>query len=360
MASLRTKRTVTAGFIPLVDCAVLAVAGEMDFAAEEGIDLRLSKEVSWANIRDKINLGHLDCAHMLAGMPIASGLGVGHVTVEMTAPWVLGANGNAITVSAPLFDTLTAVDPSLDFLDPAATGAALARDIARRRAQGAPPLTFGMVFPVSNHNYLLRYWMGSAGIDPDREVRLVVIPPPLMVESLEAGQIDGFCVGEPWNSLAVERGSGCLLNPTSAIWKRATEKVLGLRKDWAEHNRDLVDALLRGLQAAAVWAADPVHHRELASLLSQPAYLNVPAEIVLRSLEGNLVVAPGTPPCSVPDFLMLRTECDNRPQRAHGRWLFGQMVRWGQVDDSTEGRTLAEATFADGVEGRVELFDGGS
>ena len=186
-AERRDASTIVAGFIPLVDCAPLVVAAEKGFAAAEGLDLRLVREVSWANIRDRICLGHFDVAHMLAGMPIAASLGIGCLRTPMLAPFSLGLNGNAITVSRGLYQRLLALaDDGATLTDPLASGAALKKVIENGAARGLPPLTFGMVFPFSCHNYQLRYWMAAGGIDPDRDVRLVVIPPPLMVESLSA------------------------------------------------------------------------------------------------------------------------------------------------------------------------------
>ncbi|MBL8270522.1 CmpA/NrtA family ABC transporter substrate-binding protein, partial [Steroidobacter sp.] len=194
--------TTVVGFIPLMDCAPLAVAVEKGFAAEEGLDLRLVRETSWANIRDRVVVGHFDAAHMLGPMAIASTLGVGHLKVPMAAPLSLGLGGNAITVSLRVWELMMAEGATLS-AHPRALGEALRKVVqARERAQ-KPPFTFAMVYPFSAHNYELRYWLAASGIDPDRDVRLIVIPPPLLVDAMREGQIDGFCVGEPWNSLAV-------------------------------------------------------------------------------------------------------------------------------------------------------------
>src|SRR5579864_4975394 len=187
------------GFIPLVDAAALIVAVDKGFAAAEGLDVTLVREVSWSNIRDKLNIGLFEAAHLLAPVAIASSLGIGHVKVPIVAPFNLGINGNAITVSPSLHAAIMA-EIDGDPFDPMATAKALARVVAARRRLGAEPLTFGMTFPFSTHNYQLRFWMAAGGIDPDEDVRLVVLPPPFMVNSIAGGQIDGFCVGAPWNS----------------------------------------------------------------------------------------------------------------------------------------------------------------
>ena len=191
------------GYIPLVDAAALVVAADCGFAAAENLDIELVREVSWSNVRDKLNIGLFDAAHLLSPMAIASSLGIGHVRVPIIAPFNLGLNGNAITVSPRLYaawpTSPTAISPI-----PMVSARALGRVVAERKVRGAEPLTFGMTFPFSNHNYQLRFWMAAGGIDPDEDVRLVVLPPPYMVESLASGHVDGFCVGAPWNSVAVE------------------------------------------------------------------------------------------------------------------------------------------------------------
>ena len=216
---------IVAAFVPLVDCAVLVAAREQGFAAEAGLDLVLVKEPSWASLRDHLSLGHVDCAHALAPLPVALTLGVGHVQVDCIAPFVLGRGGNAVTVSTRLFDEMYAKSATESLEEPAVAGRALAAVLRERGA----PLTLGMVFPFSNHNFDLRYWLAAAGVHPDRDVRLVAIPPPLMVESLQAGLVDGFCVGEPWNTLAVTHGVGRIVATQSQLFPRAVEKVLALR-----------------------------------------------------------------------------------------------------------------------------------
>ena len=198
------------GFIPLVDAAALIVAVDRGFAAAEGLDITLVREVSWSNVRDKLNIGLFDAAHLLAPVAIASSLGLGHVRLPIVAPFNLGLNGNAVTVTHALYGELADAADG-DLADPMVSARALARVIAQRVRRGTEPPTFGMTFPFSNHNYQLRFWMAAAGIDPDEDVRLVVLPPPYMVESLASGLVDGFCVGAPWNSMAVEHGVGRMM-----------------------------------------------------------------------------------------------------------------------------------------------------
>ena len=210
------------GFIPLVDASALIVAVDKGFAAAEGLDVTLVREVSWSNVRDKLNIGLFDAAHLLAPVAIASSLGLGHVKVPIVAPFNLGINGNAITVS-PALHAAIMEEIEGDRLDPMATALALSRVVAKRRKSGAEPLTFGMTFPFSTHNYQLRFWMAAGGVDPDEDVRLVVLPPPYMVDSLANGHVDAFCVGAPWNSVAVDLGVGHILHFVSDILVRAAE-----------------------------------------------------------------------------------------------------------------------------------------
>ena len=233
------------GFIPLVDAAALIVAVDKGFAAAEGLDITLVREVSWSNVRDKLNIGLFDAAHLLAPVAIASSLGLGHVKVPIVAPFNLGINGNAITVSPALHAALME-EIDGDRFDPMATALALSRVVAKRRKSGAEPLTFGMTFPFSTHNYQLRFWMAAGGVDPDEDVHLVVLPPPYMVDSLANGQVDAFCVGAPWNSVAVDLGIGHILHFVADILVSAVEKVLAVRQNWSEKNPEIVAALVRG------------------------------------------------------------------------------------------------------------------
>jgi two-component system, oxyanion-binding sensor len=331
-----TERIVAA-FVPLVDCAVLVAAREQGFAAEEGIDLALVKEPSWASLRDHLSLGHVDCAHSLAPLPVALTLGVAQLQVDCIAPFVLGRGGNAVTLSNRLCDEMQG---AAAFTDPLETARALAA-VARRRV---PPLTLGMVFPFSNHNFDLRYWLAAAGLHPDRDVRLVAIPPPLMVDSLRAGLVDGFCVGEPWNSLAVAQGLGSIVATQSQLFPRSVEKVLAFRSAFAAQSPSVVK-LLRSLDAAAAWVDEPSNHAALASLLARPAYLDLPQDIIAAALAGRLHLASGA---DVHDrsFLYFHRNGANEPGENDGLWVYAQMVRWGQLPPSEHAERSAARVFS--------------
>jgi two-component system, oxyanion-binding sensor len=321
------------GFIPLLDCASLVVAAERGFAADEDIELALVRETSWANIRDRVVVGHFDAAHMLGPMTVASTLGIGHVRVPLIAPFALGLGGNAITVSEGLWEQMTREGATAGGA-PRAQASALKQVVETRERAGLEPLTFGMVYPFSCHNYELRYWLAAAGIDPDRDVRLVVIPPPFLVDAMRAGQIDGFCVGEPWNSVAVHAGVGTIVTPTTAIWPLSPDKVLGCRLEWVERHPKQLASLLRALYRASLWCERPENHADLAKLLSQPRYVGAPADLLGHALASQLVLTTNSGPTHIEDFYTPAGHDATFPWASHALWFYSQMVRWRQIDFS--------------------------
>jgi len=338
------------GFIPLVDAAALIVAVDKGFAAEEGLDVTLVREVSWSNVRDKLNIGLFDAAHLLAPVAIASSLGLGHVKVPIAAPFNLGINGNAITVSPALHAAIMG-EIEGDRFDPMATARALAKVVARRRKAGAGPLTFGMTFPFSTHNYQLRFWMAAGGVDPDEDVHLVVLPPPFMVDSLASGHVDAFCVGAPWNSIAVDRGVGHILHFVSDILVRAVEKVLAVRQGWAEKNSAILASLIRAASRAADFIEQPENRAEAARLMAPPERIGVDAEVIQRTLDGRLKISPDGTIRESSRYLLVGRERAGRPEPVQAAWLYAQMVRWGQSHISAEAMKTAMAVF------RPDLYD---
>jgi len=332
------------GFIPLIDAAALIVAVERGFTQAEGLDVQLVREVSWSNVRDKLNIGLFDAAHILAPVPIASSLGLGHIKVPIVVPLTLNLNGNAITVSAALHAALMA-EIDGDPLDPMATARALSRVVATRRRSGGEPLTFGMTFPFSTHNYQLRFWMAVGGVDPDEDVRLVVLPPPFMVDSIASGQIDGFCVGAPWNSIAVDRGVGRILHFGSDIMQRAAEKVLAVRQQWAEKNSQKLAALVRAVFRAAEFAEEPDNRNEVARILAKPEYIGVDADVILRTLEGRLKIAVDGTIREGSRYMLFASENASAPDPLQAAWLYAQMVRWRQTVMNAEALKAAQDVF---------------
>ncbi len=344
------KQKLRIGFIPLVDAAALIVAADRGFMAEEGLDVELVREVSWSNVRDKLNIGMFDAAHLLAPVAIASNLGLGHVRVPIVAPFNLGLNGNAITVTNALKSALEEKAEG-DLVDPKVSAKALAAIVAERKRKGEPPLNFGMTFPFSTHNYQLRFWMASAGVDPDEDVQMVVLPPPFMVESIKNGHVDAFCVGAPWNSVAVDLGVAHILHFVSEILQRAAEKVLATRAAWANDNPESLRALVRAHKKAADFIEDEANREEACEILSAPNRLNVAPEFTRRTLDGRLKISPDGKYRESDRYLMVGRRGAARPDRAQASWLYAQMVRWGQAPLSRDLLLAARETF------RPDIYD---
>jgi NitT/TauT family transport system ATP-binding protein len=312
--------------MPLTDAALLHVAKARGFATARGLELELVRETSWANIRDKLAIGHFDAAHMLAPAAIASAIGIGHMDVPFIAPVALGLNGNAITVSEALFQALRR-EARGDLADPRATAVALARIVADRRATGQPALTFGHVFPFSTHHYQLRLWLRAGGLAADEDVRLIVVPPPFMVETLRKGQVDGFCVGAPWNSLAVAAGVGTILHAGVDLVRNGPEKVLAFRAEWARSHVAEVRALAEAIRDAAIWASDAANRRALIALLTAVAEFGVTTEMI-----GHILGAPEEPRvCPVATMGLRIDPAAIVADGSHALWLFAQMVAAGQT-----------------------------
>jgi NitT/TauT family transport system ATP-binding protein len=345
-----TEKKLRIGFIPLCDATALLVAVDKGFAAAEGLDIELVREVSWSNVRDKLNIGLFDAAHLIAPVAIASSLGLGHVKVPIVAAFGLGVNGNAITVS-PSLHAAIAANADGPITDPMVTARALAKVVAQRKAKGQPPLTFGMTFPFSTHNYHLRFWMAAGGVDPDEDVRLVVLPPPYMVESLANKHVDAFCVGAPWNSVAVDLGIGFILHFVSEILTRAAEKVLATRSRWALENPEALAKLIRAHAKAAEFVEQPENREEVATLLAAQNRIGVSAEVIRRTLDGKLKVAPDGAIRTSDRYILFGRDGAGRPDPVQAAWLYAQMVRWGQAPLSETMRAAACAVF------RPDLYD---
>lgn len=338
------KTALELGFIPLTDCAPLVAAYEKGWFKKYGLEVRLVRENSWATIRDKVSIGMLDGAHMLAAMPIASTLGMGSLKMPMITAFSLNLNGNGITVSNALYERMQEADPEAAAV-PSTTVRALQAVIEQDKKAGRPPLTFAMVFPVSSHHYLLRTWLADGGIDPDRDVRLIVIPPPQMVNSLRAGTIVGYCVGAPWNALAVREGLGRTLITSYEIWNQHPEKVFGVNRDWAEKHPNTHRTLLMALWEACRWLDQPENRPEAVELLAEARYVGVAAEVVRMSMTGGYQYAPEQAPVALPDFIVFHRHQANLPRHGHAVWFLEQMMRWGQIEKSVDIGVVAQAVY---------------
>lgn len=328
------------GFLPLVDAALPILAQELGLAEAEGLKLELVRDPSWATVRDRLIYGQTDAAHLLAPLAIATSLGLDRPAVPLAAPFMLGLNGNAVTVTREIAARL-GPDP---VRDAAATGQAFAA-VARERLAEGHRLRLAVVHRYSSHNYMLRYWLAASGCDPDQDVEITVVPPPFVAEALQSGEIDGSCVGEPWNSVAVERGVGVIVAATSRIWSRGVEKLLAMRTATLGERADEVAALLRALHAAGAVAIDPVRRADVAAVLARPEYLDQPVELIARSLSNRLVFRMGEPAQRIEDFLVLHGEAANFPWRSQAMWLYTQMVRWGHAPADLRDLGRAAAVF---------------
>ncbi|MEJ0098313.1 MAG: CmpA/NrtA family ABC transporter substrate-binding protein [Pseudomonadota bacterium] len=333
----------TVGFMPLLDCALLVAAHEAGIAARHGLALRLVRETSWANVRDRLAVGHFDAAQMLGPMVVAEALGLGPFRAPLLAPVSLGLGGNVITVSCELWSQMQ-VAGAAHGATPRTQAEALARVIARRMEQGQGALTLAMVFPYSCHHYQLRDWLALSGIDADRDVRLVVLPPSLLADALRLGQVDGFCAGEPWGSIAVDAGSGVIVALCNDMWEQPTEKVIGLRADRAERQPELVTALVRSVVDAARWASDARNRDALVGWLAEPRYVGARPALLHAALAGELRMAIDTAPVTRAGFLQLDVAA-TRPEPRYADLICEHMVRCGQVTDSAATRTRARAAF---------------
>ena len=327
-------------FLPLTDSAILVAARERGFAEAEGIALALVRDTSWANVRDRLVYGQVQAAHLLAPLAVAVTLGLSQQPAAIAAPFKLSVNGNALTLSPEL---AAALDPigkhRID--DPVATAHDFAAAIGLFRRK--PVL--GIVHRFSSHALLLRYWLGYAGIDPDRDVTLRVLSPTLMADALGAGEIDGFTAGEPWNSVAVNAGCGEIAAAGVSLWKRGVEKVLGVRESWADANPGLLDRLLRALDRASAWCDDPANRDELAAMLAMPGYVGQPAEIIARALGGLMPLRRGGEAERVADFVLFHREAANFPWRSQALWIYSQLVRWNFVEPSATAEAAAAHVF---------------
>lgn len=340
--------TIHAGFIPLLDCAPLVMAKELGFDRLNGITLQLHRETSWANIRDKVELGVFDCAHMLAPMPLAATLGLGRPINPLIAPLVLSLNGNAITVSNALYDAMMAEDAEATRAGGMRSARALERVVRRRQAEGRELITLGMVYPFSAHNYDLRCWLSSVGLHPDTDVNLVVVPPPLLSASLNAGKVDGFCVGSPWNSVSVSAGDGVIIALKDDLWPASPEKVLCVKERWADESQDRMHALVSALLMACRWLGEPSNHAKAAGILAQPQYVGVDAVMLEDLLDGHVEAGRGH--VRENKGMVLFTGDDaNRPRQEHAIWFLTQMIRWGQARLPFSIRDVAARVYRDDV-----------
>jgi two-component system, oxyanion-binding sensor len=320
------------GFIPIIDCAPVVLAEELGAFERQGLEVEIRREVSWSNVRDKLAIGLLDASHILAPLPLALTLGIDSVNVPVVNVMTLQLNGNALTLSEALWREIEEAAPELAANGQPLDARAVAAVVRKRAAAGRPQIVLASVFPYSVQHYMLRIWLSSGGVDPDRDVRLTIVPPPHTVAHLSGGVIDGYCVGEPWNQQAESLGIGRIALTGPDIWKGMPEKVLGTTEAFAEKNPETLKALVKALLEAAQWLDDPANRAEAARVLSQPRYLNMPAEVMQRTLW-------------LPEFHVFHRHFANFPWRSHADWFLAQMVRWGQASPSIDIKATSDRVY---------------
>lgn len=310
---------LSVAFIPLVDAAPLIVAEEMGFAREEGLELDLVRAPSWSSLRDMLAFGRVQAAHMLAPIPVAAALGIGGMAPAFSALMVLSVNGTVVGVSKDIALRLSKNGYGFDFANPAAAGEALLAEASGR-------LRIGVPFPFSMQAELLYYWLSASGLPAPQGVEIKTVPPPLMADAIAAGEIDAFCVGEPWGSKAVEADVGALLLPGRSIWSFAPEKILAVRSDWAEAEPDLTARLMRAVWRANRWLGNGGTQTTAAEILARSPYLDLHSEIIDRSLSGNLVVLPSGDTRTCPGFVEFFAGAATFPWKSQAAWIASQMA----------------------------------
>ncbi len=311
------------GYVPLIDAAPLIVARELGFAAEEGLDFELIRLQSWAQSRDMLGLGAIDAAHMLVPLPIAQAMGLGPDYPAFDLAMILSVGGQAIAVSAALAAAMRAGGHGFGFDDPVA-----ARDALMAAVQG--PLRVGVPFPFSTHAELVRHWL--RGTDLEARVSIHTVPPPLMASAMAAGEVDAFCVGEPWASYAVETGVGALLLAGRAIWAAPPEKGLVLTRAFAETRPDETGRMMRAVWRACRWLDQPDNRGTAAEIVSRPEYLNLPPELSERGLLGRLHVTATGEMREYPGFIQFHGGAANFPWRSLAALLAQRMAGRNGLD----------------------------
>lgn len=315
------------GMIALTDCSPIVIAHEKGLFKKYGINSVVSKGASWAAIRDSLSNGDIQATHMLLGMPIASTMGLlGSPKKPMIVPWLLNRNGQSITLKAD-FKGKVGADPK-----------ALKPFVMDAKAKGSP-LTFAMTFPPGTHAMWMRYFLGAGGINPDKDVALITVPPPQMVANMKVGKMDGFCVGEPWNARTIADGIGYTALNTQDIWKDHPEKVCAFTAEFADKNPKTVKAVLKALNEASVWLDKMANRPEQAEIVSRPTYINCPKDLILGRMQGKYDFGDGRKKQD-PNYMIFSSRNCNYPQPKYAVWWLTQLARWGMVPGKVDYQTI--------------------
>ena len=358
------KDELTFGFIKLTDMAPLAVAYELNFFEDEGLFVTLEPQANWKVLLDRVIDGELDGAHMLAGQPLAATIGFG-TQAHVITPFSMDLNGNAITVSNEVWDLMKPHVPHRDGRPVHPISAAALKPVVEAFLADGRPFNMGMVFPVSTHNYELRYWLAAGGLRPgyysrddvtgqiDADVLLSVTPPPQMPATLEAGTIFGYCVGEPWNQQAVFKGIGVPVIVDHDIWHHNPEKVFGITAAFADAYPNTTLAVTKALIRAAMWldAGDNANRRAAVEILARSEYVGADAEVIANSMTGTFEYEKGDVR-PVPDFNVFFRYFATYPYYSDAVWYLTQMRRWGQIPEPLPDARydeIARAVYKPGI-----------
>ena len=304
------------GMIALTDCSPIIIAHEKGIFKKYGIDSTVAKGASWAAIRDTLSSGDIQGTHMLIGMPLASTMGLaGSPKKPMVIPWLLNRNGQAITLDQKYMKQ--GVKAAKDF-----------KPIAEQRLKAGNPLAFAMTFPPGTHAMWMRYWLASGGINPDKDVALITIPPPQMVANMKVGKMDGFCVGEPWNARAIADKIGYTAVTTQQIWPDHPEKVFAFTEEFAEKNPNAVKSVLKALHEASVWLDDLKNRPEQCQIVSKATYINCDPQTILGRMLGDYDYGDGRKEKD-PMYMTFSQRNCNYPSKAYAKWFLSQYRRWG-------------------------------
>jgi nitrate/nitrite transport system substrate-binding protein len=349
------------GIIALTDCSPFVIGAEKGFFKKYGLDVTIAKGANWAAIRDSLSSGDNQLTHMLVGMPIASTMGLlGSPKKPMIIPWLVNRNGQAITLKQEWNGKIGA--------DPKAI-----KPLADKAKKLGEPLTFAMTFPPGTHAMWMRYYLAAGGINPDKDIALITVPPPQMVANMKIGKMDGFCVGEPWNARAIADKIGFTSVTTQDMWKDHVEKVCAFTADFADKNPKTVKAVLKALHEASVWLDDMANRPEQCEIVSKPNYINCDKNIILGRLLGRMDYGDGRIMTDELPMHFSKRNC-NYPQPKFCKWWLTQFRRWGMVTGAPDyegvakqvmrGDIYAEAMKEIGVTDRAqddsgwEMFDG--
>jgi nitrate/nitrite transport system substrate-binding protein len=326
------------GMIALTDCSPIVIAHEKGLFKKYGINSTVVKGASWAAIRDSLSTGDLQATHMLLGMPLASTMGLmGAPKKPMVIPWLLNRNGQAITLKANLKGKVAA--------DPKAL-----KPLVEAAKKKGTPMTFAMTFPPGTHAMWMRYYLAAGGIDPDKDVALITVPPPQMLTNMKLDKMDGFCVGEPWNARAIADGAGFTAITTQEMWKDHPEKVCAFTAEFADKNPKTVKAVLKALNEASVWLDDMKNREEQAKIVSAATYINCPPDLILGRLQGHYDYGDGRTK-EDPNYMIFSSRNCNYPQPKYAVWWLSQFRRWGMVDGTPDYQGVASQVM------RTDLYE---